>query len=303
MFIVARTDINTWQPVIDQSNAACIVSDTKLRFEEIWAEDLATRSFATLTPHVIPWRMFLPPLPSNDVSCIGYALTYPGHAKEMKQSHSFFFAKGGSVLQMNNSIQHRPNLDYEAEVGLLLHRKLPNRFGFLMFNDLTDRGIQVCEFSRNPSTLAQVFSKAKSFPGSMLVGPLLAIGDEHDWEQLTITLKVNSAIRQSLHARNCSLRPSAIHKTLFAASPDCTWLLAATGTPEGVILTNPTLRRKVTLLLSTGLSVQRARRKHLSTHVFLRPGDNIEMYSPELGYGRTVIGENREEDQYAHVEL
>ncbi len=295
MLTVARTIDTFWRIVYGFLPEGCFLSPETFELDSLWKEDPPLRNETSAPPTLTSWKELLPPLPNVDVRCIGYTFTYPSHQREMRAADCFRFQKKGPARLMDGHLLYRPHLDYEAEVGILQRRHAPERFGFLMVNDLTDRGIQVINYSRKLERQQSVFSEAKNFEGALLVGPLLAIGDDEDWEKLSISLRVNQQPRQTLRAVDCILRPKEIHQQVFQEDSNTEWLLVASGTPEGVILTVPNKLRTMELFLKNGFSVKRARRAHLFSHTFLQPGDEIEMTSEVLGYGVVhVSNENKE---------
>jgi 2-keto-4-pentenoate hydratase/2-oxohepta-3-ene-1,7-dioic acid hydratase in catechol pathway len=221
-------------------------------------------------------------------------MTYPGHRKEVRMEDSFLFRKDGPAVRTTSSIRSRPTLDYEAEVGILMKRGAPGRYGYVMVNDLTDRGIQVRTYDKvgpGPG-----FSLAKSFDGSLRVGPLLAVGNAEAWETLEAVLEVNGEPRQHLHARECVLRPGFLHGELCEDGGAAAWVFVSMGTPEGTAFHSPTLWEKIGLFIRSGFSVDEAEDDWLARLTFLQPGDIVKLYSSTLGSSTAVVIEAGEDE-------
>lgn len=297
MYIFSRTSTHGWAPVISFDETGCWVLGTEVPFEEVWAAPEKGRPFvpaAAESPGELgavrhTWASMLSPLPRLEIPCWAYAMSYPSHKKEVRLKESFRFPKLCSARVMSDAIPFREHLDYEAEIGLLLNKSYSDRFGFFMLNDLTDREIQVLEFTRNKAKRNESFSRAKSFQGALLVGPVIAIAGAADWLRLEITLRVNGQIRQLVRAADCLLDPKGIHRELFAMPSAPEWVIAASGTAEGVLLRVPSFAEKMELLVKSRFSSQLARRLHLKRHTFLQKGDELEMSSSILGYNKSMI--------------
>jgi 2-keto-4-pentenoate hydratase/2-oxohepta-3-ene-1,7-dioic acid hydratase in catechol pathway len=233
------------------------------------------------------WPELLAPLPEFQGPSRAYAMTYRVHQEEVRQKKIFSFEKRTQAESAWLPIQHRQTLDYEAEIALLLHRSEPERFGFLLANDLTDRAAQVRNFDRdNP---APGFSAAKSFPGALRVGPLLAIGGPKLWPELEVELRVNGELRQHVKARNCLLAPHEFHKQAFMSGDANEWALVLAGTTGGTIFRSPNPAEKMLLFVMSALSTRRAREAWLRRFQFLAVGDRLEMTSKILGTSHATI--------------
>jgi len=277
-----------WYRVLAHSEAGVTVEPRQLTFEELWngAPPLLPMS-ADVEPRFIPWHELDVPLPHRGTRCWGYALTYPEHRRETLDSTRFRFLKKGTVKSNSQPIPYRDFLDYELEIGVLLNRDTPNRFGYFLANDLTDRGLQVEHYNaRNPGP---GFTVAKDFDGSLRAGPLLAIGDASLWSHLTATLALNNVDRQIIRTIDCNVNPQLLHEELFRAHEGDPWLLAATGTSSGTLFRSPRLREKVAALVAGGLSIKRARHRWLTRLQYLSPGDRIVIQSPILGRGEAHV--------------
>lgn len=232
-----------------------------------------------------PWTV---PLPNPDIPVWAYGMTYPEHGEETVDLSILRFVKQAQAHLMGpGSLFWQRYLDYEAEIGLLLYRHTPNRFGFLILNDFTDRGVQVHSF--DPADPGPGFARAKSFPGALQVGPWIAIGQESDWDGLRVELSVNKQSRQRVNAIDCLLSPRLIHPELFADIHGSDWILVATGTPQGTCFRNPSGWEKGRLFLQSALSMSGAKERWLSELKFLNPGDEILMTSPQLGVAKMTI--------------
>jgi 2-keto-4-pentenoate hydratase/2-oxohepta-3-ene-1,7-dioic acid hydratase in catechol pathway len=236
-----------------------------------------------------PWTVPLTvPLPNPDIPVWAYGMTYPEHGEETVNLSILRFAKQAQAQLMGpGSLVWQKHLDYEAEIGLLLYRHTPNRFGFLLLNDFTNRGLQVHSF--DPANPGPGFTRAKSFPGALQVGPWMAIGQESDWEDLRLELSVNQQSRQRVNAIDCLLGPRQIHRDLFADIHGSDWILAATGTTQGTCFRSPKGWEKGRLFLQSALSINKAKERWLSELKFLNPGDEIVMTSPQLGVAKMTI--------------
>jgi 2-keto-4-pentenoate hydratase/2-oxohepta-3-ene-1,7-dioic acid hydratase in catechol pathway len=227
------------------------------------------------------------PLPEMEARAWAFALTYRVHQAETRQTGGFFFEKRGAAEAAWNPICYRPALDYEAEVALLFHRNEPERYGFLLANDLTDRSIQVR--NHDPRHPGPGFTAAKSFPGSLRVGPLLVIGDSELWPDLEIRLTVNGELRQHVRARDCMLSPRAFFERVFSVVVDADWALVLSGTGGGTIFQSPTGLQRLGLLFRSGFSIRRARENWLNRFRFLDVGDRLEIASDILGTTHATI--------------
>jgi 2-keto-4-pentenoate hydratase/2-oxohepta-3-ene-1,7-dioic acid hydratase in catechol pathway len=281
MEVFCRVGDNDWRRVLDQDDTGVQITGQALSFAQVWQ--------AGLPPDPTPpgpvlhraWNELLLPLPDTDIPCLGYALTYPSHQKEVSLDDSITFPKQAVPQSTQQDIVYRDHLDYEAEIGVLLHRNEPDRFGYLIVNDLTDRGIQVRTF--DSANMAPGFTLAKSFEGSLRIGPLLAIGNAAAWKTLAVDLYLNGERRQQVRAGECLLQPEALvehHQAVHGGTP---WLLVSTGTSEGVLFDVPNLWEKIEYFLKAGFSMKEAQEDWLAHLRFLQPGDELTLTSPTLG--------------------
>jgi 2-keto-4-pentenoate hydratase/2-oxohepta-3-ene-1,7-dioic acid hydratase in catechol pathway len=275
-----------WYRVLAQSEAGVTVDPRRLNSDVVWNGPVVPMPEG-LEPRFIPWQDLDVPLPHRGARCWGYALTYPEHKKETLDSAHFRFLKQGTVESNSEPIPYRDFLDYELEIGVLMHRDTPDRFGYFLANDLTDRGLQIEHYdARNP---APGFTIAKDFPGSLRAGPLLAVGDASLWRHLTATLTLNGVDRQIVRAIDCHIHPRLLHDELFRDHEGDPWLLAATGTSSGTLFRTPRPREKVRALVAGGLSMRRARRSWLLGLKYLAPGDKVVVQSSILGRGESHV--------------
>lgn len=275
-----------WYRVLTQSEAGVSVDPRALDSGQIW-DGSAGQTPEDLEPRLISWRELDVPLPHRGARCWGYALTYPEHRRETLRAPHFRFLKQGSVESNSAPIPFRDFLDYELEIGIVMHRDVPDRFGYFLANDLTDRGLQVANYNaRNP---APGFTIAKDFPGSLRAGPLLLVGDASLWPQLTATLLLNGVVRQDVRAAECHIHPRLLHDELFREHDDDPWVLAATGTSGGTMFRTPGVYEKMRAMVAGRLSMSRARRNWLQRLRYLARGDKLVIQSPLLGHSETEV--------------
>ncbi len=293
LVVFCRIGDNDWRRVLEQDAFGVQTVGESLTFAQVWKVDL----HAEFTPYGPverrAWNELLLPLPDTDIPCLGYALTYPSHQKEVSLDDSVTFPKQAAPQSASRDIAYRDHLDYEAEIGVLLHRNEPDRFGYLIVNDLTDRGIQVRTF--DSADMAPGFTLAKSFEGALRIGPLLAVGNAAAWKTLVVDLYLNGQRRQQVLAGECLLQPEGLvgqHPAAYAGGP---WLLVSTGTSEGVLFDVPTLWEKIEYFLRAGFSMRQVQEDWLDHLRFLQPGDELTLLSPTLGRAsaRVVKGETR----------
>lgn len=291
--VFCRVGDNDWRRVIDQDDAGVQITGQALSFAQVWQAGLPSDPMPPGPVQRRDWNELLLPLPDTDIPCLGYALTYPSHQKEVSLDDSITFPKQAVPQSTQQDIVYRDHLDYEAEIGVLLHRNDPDRFGYLIINDLTDRGIQVRTF--DSANMAPGFTLAKSFEGSLRVGPLLAIGNAAAWKTLAVDLYLNGERRQQVRAAECLLQPKALVEHHQAANDGTPWLLVSTGTSEGVLFDVPNLWEKIEYFLLAGFSMEEAQEDWLAHLRFLQPGDKLTLTSPTLGRtsAQVVTGETQ----------
>jgi len=281
----ARIEDGLWHPVIEQRPDGCVLAETGFAFDALWSQPAP--GIQTGSTLFRSWDRLSSPLPDREIPCWAYAFTYKEHNRDMHMSGAFRFPKAVPAEIMREPISHREHLDFEGEIGVLLRRDHPDRFGFIMINDLTDRGLQVHGFDkRNPGP---GFTRAKSFEGALRVGPLLAIGRAEDWPLLQIEVRLNGSLRQVVRAENCLLTPERLHAEFTAETRKSDLLLVATGTDEGTVFRVPSFWQKIGLLLGNGFSFRRAQDAWLRRLDFMQPGDTLEMSSPGLGVASATV--------------
>ena len=214
----------------------------------------------------------LPPVAWPDkILCMG--LNYRSHAEEQDAEPPetpTFFAKFANALAPPGATVKLPaasrKVDYEAEVAFVMggrckdvpeEEAMTHVAGYTLFNDLSARDLQFATDQWMPG---------KVFDGSAPCGPALVTPDEagpHD--AIEIELRVNGEVRQSASTADLvhSIPALVAHlSSLMTLEPGD---VVATGTPAGV----GSLRRP---------------------RIWLEPGDEIVISSPQLGVLETRIG-------------
>lgn len=214
----------------------------------------------------------LPPIPDPEkIICIG--LNYSAHAVEAgidPPSVPTFFAKFRNALVADGATVRLPasssKVDYEAEVAFIVgltakevgeEDALDHVAGFMLLNDLSARDLQFA----TPQWLP-----GKVFDGSAPCGPALVTADE---------VGPPDAIGLSLDLDGRRLQEATTADLIFGVSELLSHLstlmtlvpgdIVSTGTPAGVGSTR-------------------------EPRVWLEPGDEIVVGSPQLGELRTTIG-------------
>ncbi|MEN8128463.1 MAG: fumarylacetoacetate hydrolase family protein [Planctomycetota bacterium] len=284
-----------WRRVINHNDKGVNVLPQAITFEDAWNHDL-TVPIATLPENheAIQWSNLRCPLPDPHVDTWGYAMTYPSHQKEVRLEDVFHFRKFGPAVGANSNILFRPHLDYESEIGILMQRGNSHRFGYILVNDWTDRGIQVRTY--DAGNMAPGFTAAKSFKDALHVGYLLVVGNAAVWEKLEIELRINGEKRQHLIARDCFIRPGQVFTKIFNEKDAGEWAFVATGTTGGVQFQSPTIWQKIGLMMTSGFSKKEAIDRWLAQLSFLQPGDRIEFYSTMLGHSRATVVREKKND-------
>ncbi|MBN3041043.1 MAG: fumarylacetoacetate hydrolase family protein [Candidatus Omnitrophica bacterium] len=285
--IYCRLEDKSWYKVCEYDREKVLVFNQPFTFEQIWQNPKQEPKNRDMVERF--WKELLIPLPAVYPTCWGYALTYPLHRKEIKLNKWFSFGKISSAIEISTQIIHRPCLDFEAEIGIFTHRHTPGKFAFIMINDLTDREIQLKTY--NPRDPMPSFLKAKSFEGSLGVGPLIMIAAQEAWNELKIDLILNKKVRQNVYAKNCLLNPEQFHEDVFLKDLSSEWALIATGTGGGVLFRSPNMFEKLFFFTKSGFSTERTKNQWLKKLSFLKPGDKIEFSSNLLGYSSTSVKE------------
>jgi len=213
----------------------------------------------------------LPPLPDPDkIVCIG--LNYRSHAAEAgidPPEQPTFFAKFRNALAPPDATVNLPaaseKVDYEAEVAFIVGRRckevdaadaLDAIAGYMLLDDLSARDLQFATPQWMPG---------KVFDGSAPCGPAIVTPDEAGApDAISFTLDLNGERMQEAATSDLIF---SIPELLARLSH---WMtlepgdIVSTGTPSGVG------------------SVRDPR-------VWLKPGDEIVIFSPTLGELRTTI--------------
>jgi 2-keto-4-pentenoate hydratase/2-oxohepta-3-ene-1,7-dioic acid hydratase in catechol pathway len=207
----------------------------------------------------------LPPVPDPDkIICLG--LNYHDHAAEAglePPSTPTFFAKFRNALRPSGATVALPaasaKVDYEAEVAFVVGRRsasvaeseaLDHIAGFTLLNDLSARDLQFATPQWMPG---------KVFDGAAPCGPALVTPDEagaHD--AIEIALDLNGERMQSASTADLVFSVPAVLAHLSRLMTLEPGDIVATGTPAGVG------------------SVRQPR-------VWLKPGDEVVVSSPQLG--------------------
>jgi acylpyruvate hydrolase len=212
-----------------------------------------------------------PPVPDPDkILCIG--LNYRAHAEETRQEIPevpTVFAKFRNALAGPGATVELPSasekVDYEAEVCVVIGRRLKEVdedtalagvAGYTLMNDLSARDLQLATTQ---------WISGKSFDGAGPCGPAIVTPEEagpHDAIEFSLTLNGEEMQRSSTSDLIFEVPRLVAHlSNLMTLEPGD---LISTGTPSGV-----------------GIARQPS--------VWLKPGDRIEISSPQLGLLRTAL--------------
>ena len=213
----------------------------------------------------------LAPVPDPQ-KLIGIGLNYADHAKEGRAEpppSPTFFAKFANALRPDGATVELPatsgKVDYEAEVAFVVGRRAKDvgeaeaiayLAGYTLLNDLSARDLQFATPQWMPG---------KVFDGAAPCGPAIVTPDEagpHD--AIGIALDLNgermqeSSTEKLIHSIPALIEYLSMLMTLEPGD------VVATGTPEGVgSLRDP--------------------------RVWLKPGDEVVVSSPQLGELRTTL--------------
>jgi 2-keto-4-pentenoate hydratase/2-oxohepta-3-ene-1,7-dioic acid hydratase in catechol pathway len=214
----------------------------------------------------------LPPVPEPE-KIIGIGLNYRAHAEEgrMEPPESpTFFAKFRNALRPDGAIVTLPRasrkVDYEAEIAFVIGRRtkdvaeadaIDHLAGYTLFNDLSARDLQFATPQWMPG---------KVFDGAAPCGPAIVTPDEAGAaDALGIALDLNGERMQESSTADLVFSIPALVAHLSSLMTLEPGDIVATGTPAGV----------------GGAREPR---------VWLKPGDEIVVSSPQLGRLRTTIG-------------
>ncbi len=213
-----------------------------------------------------------PPVPDPDkIVCIG--LNYRAHAAEAgidPPDSPTFFAKFRNALAAPGATVPLPaaseKVDYEAEVAFVVGRRakdvtaedaIHHVAGYTLLNDLSARDLQFSTPQWMPG---------KVFDGAAPCGPAIVTPDEAgEADAISFALTLNGEEMQASSTADLvfSIRELVSHLSrLMTLEPGD---IVATGTPSGI---------------------GGAR----EPHVWLKPGDELVLSSPELGRLETTLG-------------
>jgi len=213
----------------------------------------------------------LPPVPDpQKIVCIG--LNYAQHAAETGMeppSRPTFFAKFANALAAPGATVKLPAnstmVDYEAEIAFVVGRRakdvpparaLDHVAGYTLLNDLSARDLQGATPQWMPG---------KVFDGSAPCGPALVTADEAGGDAISFALTLNGEEMQSSATDDLIFGVAELVAELSGLMTLEPGDIVSTGTPSGVGLAR-------------------------DPHVWLAPGDEVVISSPQLGELRTLIG-------------
>ena len=233
-----------------------------------------------VTNQKVEVKELLPPVNPTAIFCIG--LNYRPHAEETGVAFPQFpvlFMKNpgaatgpGSEIQIPVSCLEPPQVDYEAELAVVIGRKAKNVekenalhyvLGYTCANDISARvwqkkggGGQWC--------------RGKGFDTFCPLGPELVTGDEiADPQQLAIRCRLNQTVMQSATTAEMIFTVAEIISYLSESTTLLPGTVILTGTPGGV-----GFARK--------------------PPVFLKPGDRLETMIEGIGtMSNSVVAEKR----------
>jgi 2-keto-4-pentenoate hydratase/2-oxohepta-3-ene-1,7-dioic acid hydratase in catechol pathway len=212
----------------------------------------------------------LPPIPDPDkIVCLG--LNFRAHAAEAglePPESPTFFAKFRNALVPHGATVGLPTasdkVDYEAEVAFVIGRRakevseadaLDHVAGYMLLNDLSARDLQFATPQWIPG---------KVFDGSGPCGPFLATTDEAEHDAIEFSLALNGEEMQRARTNDLVFSIPAIVAHLSSLMTLEPGDVISTGTPSGVgSMRDP--------------------------RVWLKPGDEIVISSPQLGELATTI--------------
>ncbi len=212
----------------------------------------------------------LPPVPDPPkIVCIG--LNYARHAAETGMdppARPTFFAKFANALVADGATVKLPatsdKVDYEAEVAFVIGTRakdvsaaaaLDHVAGYTLLNDLSARDLQGATPQWMPG---------KVFDGSAPCGPALVTADEVRHDAISFSLTLNGEEMQASATDDLIFGVPELVADLSSLMTLEPGDIISTGTPSGVGLgRNP--------------------------HVWLRPGDEVVISSPQLGELRTTL--------------
>lgn len=262
------------------------------------------------------------PAAGPGVAHIGAGVNYPDHGEEVDIGSVFLFPKLSVATPARADIASGPEmlLDYEVELCARFDRDITSledfdaaTVGVFLCGDMTDRAVLLRGIDVNDLTSGAGFADAKGGPGRFPTGPFLVV--PADWQSFLagarIQTTVDGTVRQDgtgagmiVDLRGLvamALDEGSAQRWLFDGQP--VPLLAdgaipkgaaiLTGTPEGVIFRPPGFRDRMTGFFSWAASgfdgsvVDAAIERYIASRqargIFLQPGQEVSMRSPELG--------------------
>jgi 2-keto-4-pentenoate hydratase/2-oxohepta-3-ene-1,7-dioic acid hydratase in catechol pathway len=212
----------------------------------------------------------LPPVPDPEkIICIG--LNYRAHAEETRQeipSTPTIFGKYSNALAAPGATVPLPaaseKVDYEAEVCVVIGRRLkevtPDEAvagvaGYMLMNDLSARDLQLATTQ---------WMAGKTFDGAAPCGPAIVTADEVAHDAIEFELRLNGERMQASDTSDLIFAVPELVAHLSGLMTLEAGDLISTGTPSGV-----------------GIARQPS--------VWLKPGDVVEVSSPQLGLLRTRV--------------
>jgi len=213
----------------------------------------------------------LPPVPDPEkIVCVG--LNYRAHAAEAgidPPESPTIFGKYRNALAAPGATVALPaasrKVDFEAEVAFVVGRRagrvaeadaLDHVAGYMLLNDLSARDLQFA----TPQWMA-----GKVFDGSAPCGPAIVTPDEAPHDGIEFALDLNGERMQESSTADLIFGVPALVAELSRLMTLEPGDIVATGTPSGVGSTR-------------------------SPRVWLAPGDEVVISSPQLGELRTSLG-------------
>ena len=262
--LVGREIVDAWDVLGGERSSVRELLEAERLF------DLAAASEAGATAALADVDL-LPPVPDPDkIVCVG--LNYRAHAAEAgiePPDSPTFFAKFRNALAAPGAVVPLPaasdKVDYEAEIAFVIGRRakdvdaadaIGHIAGYTLLNDLSARDLQFSTPQWMPG---------KVFDGAAPCGPAIVTPDEagaHDEISFALTLNGEEMQASSTADLVFSVPELVAHlsRLMTLESGD----IVATGTPEGI---------------------GGAR----DPHVWLRPGDEVVVSSPQLGELETTL--------------
>ncbi len=276
-----------------------VLKDRKAAFEQILSSDVSIKNLrASLGAESLPtksysWTEVRFPYSVDQRTSWAFGMTYLDHQSEAKSSEIVLFQKDiKDPVHMGEKIKWRPHLDYETEIGLLVDLRRPEKLGYFLAVDFSDRGVQAMTYDKNNP--GPGFRLAKSFEQGLGLGPLVVFGDANHWQKLGVDLQWNGKRVQTLRAAECAISLSGFLEQVKAAqanepqSSPRDFDIVLTGTPGGVIFSAPSKWESFKLFLKT-FSTEGAKKEWLSRFAFMKPEDRLSFRSSELGYGEIQV--------------